>query len=270
MPGRTILLTCEQGFGDAIQFVRYAPLVAQRCQRVVLECQKELLPLFRDVPGISRLVEQQDPLPAFDAHCSLLSLPGIFATRLASIPAPVPYLKANPARVAKWAARLGQDRRLKVGIAWAGNAAHTKDRHRSTSVATFAPLSAIPGIALVSLQKGSPELTPAVLPDGMELIDHTADLHDFVDTAALIAHLDLVISVDTAVVHLAGAMAKPVWTLLPFVPDWRWLLNRPDTPWYPTMRLFRPPAIDAWAAVMQQVADALRTWCLTYGRSNSL
>jgi len=257
LPGCTILLTAEQGMGDTIQFIRYAALVAGRCQRVLLECPSELLPLLREVRGITELVRQNDPLAPFDAHCPLLSLPGIFSTTLDSIPRDMPYLRADPARAAAWSARFGPDRRLKIGLAWAGNPRHKNDRNRSIPPAAFAPLSAIPGTVFVSLQKSVSASQPPRPPAGMEMIDHTTELRDFADTAALIANLDLVISVDTAIVHLAGAMAKPVWTLLPQVADWRWLMDRSDSPWYPTMRLFRQPGAGDWAAVMQRVAAEL-------------
>jgi Tfp pilus assembly protein PilF len=256
--GQAILLTCEQGLGDTIQFIRYVPMVAERCRRVVVECPAELLSLLRGAPGIAETVQQGNPLPAFDAHCSLASLPGIFGTTLRSIPATVPYLAPDPTRVAAWSARLGADPRLKVGLAWAGRAEHWNDRNRSVALAVLAPLASVPGILFLSLQKGPASQQAAAPPPGMELVDHTADLHDFADTAALVANLDLVISVDTAIVHLAGALAKPVWTLLPFCPDWRWLLDRSDSPWYPTMRLFRQSAAGDWASVMNLVAGELR------------
>jgi hypothetical protein len=254
----TVLLTAEQGFGDTIQFIRYAPLVAARCRRVLLQCHRELVPLLDGAPGLAGVISRGQALPDFDVHCTLMTLPRLFATTLDTIPARVPYLNAEPARVAAWGAKLGETRRFKVGLAWAGSEAHKNDQHRSMLLSVFAPLSAIPGTLFVSLQKGPAALQIQSPPDGMELIDPTADLHDFADTAALIANLDLVISVDTAMVHLAGALAKPVWTLLPLVPDWRWLLNRSDSPWYPTMRLFRQPALGDWSAVMQRVAADLR------------
>jgi ADP-heptose:LPS heptosyltransferase len=187
-----------------------------------------------------------------------MSLPRIFSTRLDSIPDRGPYLHADPTRSAAWSAQLAPDHRLKIGLAWAGSANHKHDRYRSMPLSAFAPLAKIPGTVFYSLQIGSAAEQAKSPPDGMNLIDRTSTLHDLADTAALIANLDLVISVDTAVAHLAGALAQPVWTLLAFEPDWRWLLNRSDSPWYPTMRLFRQPAIGDWATVMDQVASALR------------
>jgi tetratricopeptide (TPR) repeat protein len=253
----TVLLVHEQGYGDAIQFIRYVPLVGARCRRVLLECPADLIALFEGMPGIAELIARDQPLPEFDEYCTLLSLPRIFQTTLASIPSEVPYLKAEAGRAAAWSARLGADPRFKIGLAWAGSPIHTNDRNRSIAPAVLSPLGEIPGVVVHSLQKGAASPTQS-LPTGMKIIDHTADLRDFADTAALIANLDLVISVDTAVAHLAGALAKPVWTLLPFAADWRWLIDRTDSPWYPTMRLFRQPSIGDWDSVVKQVAGALR------------
>ena len=188
----------------------------------------------------------------------MLSLPRAFGTTLASIPRNVPYLQADAREVEKWRGRLAEDASsIKVGLSWAGRPEHKNDRNRSMPLARFAPLAQVPGVRFYSLQKGEAAAQAKAPPAGMELIDWTEELNDFADTAALIANLDLVISVDTAVVHLAGAMGKPVWTLLPFAPDWRWLLDRQDSPWYPTMRLFRQPSIGDWDSVMQRVAGAL-------------
>jgi tetratricopeptide (TPR) repeat protein len=255
--GGAVLLTTEQGLGDTIQFIRYAPLVADRCRQVFLECPAKLLALLQGMNGIARLIERGQPLPDFEAYCPLLSLPRIFRTTFDSIPASVPYLHADPARLAQWSAKLRSDGRLKIGLAWAGSPNHKNDRNRSLSLSAFAPLAGIFDVAFHSLQIGPAAAEAHSRPGGMEIVDHSADLSDFAETAALIANLDLVISVDTAIAHLAGAMAKPVWTLLPFAPDWRWMLDRADSPWYPTMRLFRQPAIGDWDHVMRIVADEL-------------
>ncbi len=257
LPGKTILLSSEQGLGDHIHFFRYAQLVARRCRRVVLECPEELLPLRDGIPGVDKAVQLGRPLPPFDAHVPLLSVPGILGTTLATIPADVPYIKPDPARIAEWAKKLTPSNNVKVGLVWAGRPDNSVDTRRSCSLREFAPLASATRVDFYSLQKGPASSQAASPPMGMKLIDLTPDLHNFADTAALIANLDLVISVDTAVAHLAGAMARPVWTLLPFCPDWRWLLDRSDSPWYPTMRLFRQPAIGAWSAVMKTVAAAL-------------
>jgi ADP-heptose:LPS heptosyltransferase len=195
-------------------------------------------------------------LPEVDEHCFLMSLPAVFRTQLASIPAQTPYLVADAARAEQWKNRLEPLRGRKIGLAWAGRAAHDNDRQRSIAAARLAPLAEISGCEFVSLQKGEAARQAADAP--MRMLNWTDELHDFADTAGLIANLDLVISVDTSVAHLAGAMGKPVWVLLPRVPDWRWLLDRRDSPWYPTMRLFRQPAAGDWATPIREAAEALR------------
>ncbi len=204
------------------------------------------------------VIAQGDPLPAFDLHCPLLSLPRVFGTTLETIPRQVPYLNADVAMAETWRERVGAHANsLQVGLAWAGNKSHKNDRNRSMALSAFEPLARLPGIHFHCLQKGEAAGQPGRPPAGMELADWTGALDDFADTAAYIANLDLVISVDTAVAHLAGAMGKPVWVLLPFAPDWRWLLEREDSPWYPTMRLFRRTSLGDWDSVMRKVADAL-------------
>ncbi|MGA2440838.1 MAG: tetratricopeptide repeat-containing glycosyltransferase family protein, partial [Tepidisphaeraceae bacterium] len=212
--GRTILLFPEQGLGDAIQFSRYLPLVARRGGRVILTCQLELARLFQRLPGGAQVVINGQPIPPFDVHCSLLGLPRIFATDLNSIPAAIPYLTADPALVKKWSQRLGPtDGRLRVGLAWAGNPAHQNDRNRSIQPQQLLPLTELSQVALYSLQKGN--VANQSPPPPMNLIDFTSELSDFADTAALVENLDRVVTVDTAVAHLAGALAKPTWVLLP-------------------------------------------------------
>lgn len=256
LKGRTIFLFGEQGFGDAIQFARYVPLIAQRGARIILACQKPLLCLMKSLAGVSQLVTHGDPMPAFDVRCALMSVPRIFGTADANIPADIPYLSANADESSRWRKRLDEFAgKLKVGIAWAGRPEHKLDRLRSIAPKVFAPLNTISSIQLVNLQKGDKSSQGR---DVLNLIDWTAELTDFADTAALVENLDLVITADTAVAHLAGALGKKVWVLLPFVSDWRWLLNRSDSPWYPTMRLFRQPAIGDWNTPIQQVVQALQ------------
>ena len=251
--GRTVLLTAEQGLGDTLQFLRYAPLVAGRGGRVVVEVHPPLVDLARTVAGVADVVAHgRGGLPGFDVHCPLMTLPRVFNTTLESIPAAVPYVSADPARAAAWADRLPPaDGRKRAGLVWAGNAKFANDRTRSLSPARLAPLSAVAGVRWVSLQLGATAAPP------LDLWDRTADLHDMADTAALIANLDVVVTVDTSVAHLAGAMGKPVWVLLPAVPDWRWLLGRTDSPWYPSARLFRQPEPGDWAGVVKAVVAAL-------------
>ncbi len=254
LAGRTILLHAEQGLGDAIQFIRYAPLVAQRGARVIVECPAPLAPLIRGMAGVSEVVAQGDKPPSYDVHCPLMSLPLLFGTTQGNIPAQVPYLAPDAERVSAWGEILAADGAgLKVGLAWKGSARHANDRNRSCPPEAFSPLADLPGVRFHSLQKDPGD----AVPPGMRLADHSAALADFADTAALIARLDLVIAVDTAVAHLAGALGKPVWTLLARAPDWRWLLGREDSPWYPTMRLFRQREPGDWQEVMARVKNGL-------------
>jgi tetratricopeptide (TPR) repeat protein len=251
LSGRTILLHAEQGFGDTIQFVRYAQLVKQRSGRVILAVPTELRRLMQGIAGVDQLIAHRDQRPDFDVHCPLLSLPLVMKTRLETIPAPIPYLRADRQLSSRWRQRLSGDDSVKVGLAWAGRPTHVHDHLRSIATALLSPLVEVPNATFVSLQKGR---TDASLP----ILDWTAELHDFADTAALIDNLDLVISVDSAMAHLAGAMGKPVWMLLQFIPDWRWLLDRSDSPWYPTMRIFRQPKRADWGGPLAQVIEELR------------
>jgi Tfp pilus assembly protein PilF len=261
LAGKRILIFTEQGFGDTIQFARFIPLVAQRGGKIVLGCQPELLRLFHHFDEVDQLVSVQEPLPQTDLFCFLMSLPRIFETTLQNIPATTPYLKIDASQKQKWKNRLGDDdKRLKVGLAWAGRPRHGEDHLRSVSLANLAPLARIPGIRFFSLQKWEAARQIRELAPDIEMNDWTEDLKDFADTAALIDQLDLIISVDTAVAHLAGALAKPVWVLLPAVPEWRWMLDRPDSPWYPTMRLFRQTIRADWSGPIRQIAAALREW----------
>ena len=256
--GRRILLTSEQGFGDTIQFVRYAPLVAARGGRVLLQCKPELKRLLAGQCGIEQVVTPGDATPAFDVWCLLMSLPHLLGTTLQTIPAQVPYLTPDPHLIDKWGKRTAHEPAgLKVGLVWAGGAHNKNDRVRSLSLGALAPLAQVPGVRFYSLQKGAASDQARTPPAGMEMTDWTPELADFADTAALVANLDLVISVDTAVAHLAGAIGKPVWVLLPLSPDFRWLLNRDDSPWYPTVRLFRQPTRGDWASVIERVRRAL-------------
>jgi Flp pilus assembly protein TadD len=258
LEGRTILLHTEQGFGDSLQFIRYLPLVAERGGRVIVRCREGLRRLLQTMCADVPVLEKDQTLPAFDVHCPLLSLPHLFATDLASIPGNVPYLHADVAEAGVWRERLAACvPSLKVGLVWAGSPTHRNDRNRSMKLASLTTLARVPGVRFVSLQKGEAAAEAKSPPEGMELLDPTDELNDFADTAALIAALDLVIAVDTSVVHLAGAMGKPVWVLLPFAPDWRWLLDRNDSPWYPTMRLFRQQRAGEWDPVVAEVRSEL-------------
>ena len=255
--GKTILLHAEQGFGDTLQFVRYAPLVAATGARVVLEVQAPLTSLMHDLAGVEVVVARGDPLPPFDFHCPLLSLPLALGTTLRSVPAEVPYLRPPPAKTFHWRESLAQRDHARIGLVWSGRKTHKNDRNRSIALARLQPLLSIPGITFVSLQKEIRQEDAEALGRFPQIIHVGDQLEDFSDTAAVAATLDLVISADTAVAHLAGALAKPTWVLLPFSPDWRWLLNREDSPWYPTMRLFRQPRLGDWDSVIERVKAEL-------------
>lgn len=254
--GRSILLHAEQGFGDTIQFARYVTLVKQRgAGQIFVLTQPELQSLIGAMPGIDLTVSDEELLPPFDLHCPLPGLPLRLKTSLATIPASIPYLAGSPTRIEYFKRKLGHGSSRRVGLAWAGRPEHQNDLMRSITLSQLAPLAQTPNVRWISLQKGRTAIEAAN--SGIPLYDLTADLEDFSDTAALIANLDLVIAVDTAVAHLAGAMGKPVWVLLPFVPDWRWMLERDDSPWYPTMQLFRQPQAGDWTMPINQIAHAL-------------
>jgi Flp pilus assembly protein TadD len=257
--GRTISLYAEQGLGDTIQFVRYAPLIAQKGAKVIIHCQRELVPLIRNAQGITKAAVQGEEFCEFDFYYPLLSLPLLFNTTLESIPAKVPYIKVDYLLVQKWRNKIqADDSKLKIGLAWAGSPKHRNDHNRSCHLDVFSSLSEFSNISFYSLQKGSASEQTKNVPKGMKFIDYTEEIIDFSDTAALMENLDLIISVDTSVVHLAGALGKRVWTLLPFVPDWRWMLNKEDSPWYPTMRLFRQPSSGDWYSVIAEVKSELQ------------
>jgi Flp pilus assembly protein TadD len=252
--GKTVLIHAEQGLGDAIQVSRYIPAMIERGIDVVLEVPPALEGLLSQLGG--RVVRMGEPLPAFDLHCPILSLPLAFGTRLDSIPATVPYLRAPAAHAARWRDRLGPRDRTRVGLAWSGSTTLRNDRNRTLALSRLGRLRD-PRWSLVSLQKEIRDADRAALASG-EPIRHFGDqLEDFLDTAALIEQLDVVISVDTAVAHLAGALGKPVWILLPFSPDWRWLLDRDDSPWYPTAKLFRQPTPGDWDSVVARAVEEL-------------
>jgi len=259
LAGRRILIHAEGGFGDTLHFVRFVPLVVQRGGRVIFGCPKELLRLLQGLGGIEQLVPSGQAVPEFDVQCPAASLPRALNITWANLPAHVPYLRADTVKVESWRRRLlvGEGR-LKIGLVWAGRPDFANDQNRSMPLSRLAPLGGVPGTWFCSLQKGAAGQQALAGPPGLELTDWTGELDDFADSAALIANLDLVVTVDTAVAHLAGALAKPVWVLLPFVPDWRWMLQREDSPWYPTMRLFRQRRPDDWDAVIDRVVEALR------------
>ncbi|MBT6495300.1 MAG: hypothetical protein HOL01_12185, partial [Planctomycetaceae bacterium] len=260
LDGRTILLAAEQGLGDTIQFIRYAPLIQQTAGRVILHCPRPLAKLLDGCGGIDQLIVKDDELPDFDIEAPLLSLPRILETTTETIPADVPYLTADEKLVARWQKWRANIDGFTVGICWQGNRDYPRDSERSPQLATFAPLAAILGVKLVSLQKGEgceqiSEVEFDVVQPGDDFDGTTGA---FMDTAALMKNLDLVVTSDTAIPHLAGALGVPVWVALPFLPDWRWMLDREDSPWYPSMRLFRQPTAGDWETPFANIATALQ------------
>ncbi len=255
LAGKTILLHHEQGFGDTIQMARYAPLLAQRGARVILGLPVELQSLMQAVPGVERIALDRKQLPQHDFHCPVMSLPLAFGTTLDTIPADIPYLRADPARVSAWSERLGPPARARIGLVWAGRPQPPLNHARDMPLAALRPLLEI-NADFISLQKHLSPADLATLGSLPAIVRHGESLGDFADTAALIANLDLVIAVDTAVVHLAGALGKPVWIMNRYAPCWRWLRGRSDSPWYPSARLFRQTSFGDWAGVVEQVRVA--------------
>jgi Tfp pilus assembly protein PilF len=278
LAGVRILIHAEQGLGDNLQFLRYVPMVAAMAHAaggsVILDVPVRLRRLAAGLSGIIQVVSSGDPLPPFDCHCPLMSLPTVFATTLETIPAQVPYLSIPPeaARTAaglEWAAR-----GLRVGLAWAGNPRYLKDRYRSMTLSQLAPLFQVEGVSFYSLQMGPQQLghgseqLPSFLAGSRAPIADLAPVTgDMADTAAQMVHLDFVITTDTSVAHMAGALARPTWVMLAHTPDWRWLLERDDSPWYPTMRLFRQPSPGDWNSVVARVGDQLAKAGASFERS---
>jgi tetratricopeptide (TPR) repeat protein len=254
--GKTILVHHEQGLGDTLQFIRYVPLLARRGARVVLRLPAALLEIMRTLEGVARLVSDSDPLPPHDLHCPVMSLPLAFETTLQTIPAGVPYLRADPARAERWGAYLGAKRRPRIGLVWAGRRRPPINYARDVPLAALRPLLELDADFL-SLQR---EMTPAdsiALQSLHGISQHGDALGDFADTAALLANLDLLIAADTSVVHLAGALGTPVWVMNRYAPCWRWLRGRSDSPWYPTARLFRQTSFGDWTGVIARIGRAL-------------
>jgi tetratricopeptide (TPR) repeat protein len=259
--GRTILLHAEQGFGDTIQFVRYAPLVKQLGANVIMHCPTKLLPLLRGCPGIDQLIGDDEPVPPYDEHASLLSLPHILKTNLNSIPANVPYLHADAKLVEDWRKRLAAVNGFRIGINWRGRGGQRDFRLRDMPLELFAGIADISSVSLISLQRGEGREQLMGSAERNRMLDLGEDVDDaagaFMDTAAIMENLDMVISSDTAIAHLAGALGLLIWVGLPYVPNWRWLLNRADSPWYPTMRLFRQRSPGDWKGVFNEMKAAL-------------
>ncbi len=265
--GKTILIHFEQGLGDFIQCCRYVPMLEAMGAKVMLEVTTALASLVASVSPHCKVVIKGSPLPPFDVHCPVMSLPYAMRTRLDAVPNQIPYLSADAEVMAQWQAMLGEKQQRRIGIAWSGSPTHGNDLQRSIPLAALAPVLQLPG-EFHSLQKDLRAADQAAVAGFPSLHDHRYMLHDFTDTAALIAAMDVVITVDTSVAHLAGAMGKPVWLLLPYIPDYRWMLEREDSPWYPTMRIFRQPARGDWASVVSQVVTALQNDALARAPKN--
>jgi tetratricopeptide (TPR) repeat protein len=255
--GKSILLHAEQGYGDAIMAARYVRRVIEKGARVILEVPAPLVPLLAEIEGVSQVVAKGHQLPAFELHCPFLSLPLAFGTTLSTIPADIPYLSVPKMHAEKWLQRLPRSDKPRVGITWTGSPTHKRDHERSIALRRMEPVLSRTDLQLFSVQKFLREEDAEILRDHPHITNLGDSIETFADTAAIISTLDLVLSVDTSVVHLAGALGKPVWVMLPFVPDWRWLLDRNDSPWYPTARLFRQSRIDDWEGVIEEVSKKL-------------
>jgi len=256
--GKTLLIHDEQGYGDTFQFLRMVTWVRERSgANVILEINQDSLTLAQRSLGAENVIPNGSLPPPFDFHIELMSLPLVMKLQLSDLPGTIPYLSADPLRVEKWRARLASLPRPLVGLVWAGRPEHINDARRSLALADLAPL-AQPGVSFVSLQKGPASAQAATPPPGMFLHSLSDEIHDFEDTAAILTLLDVMVSVDSSPVHLAGALGCPAWVMLPFIPDWRWLLEREDdSPWYPSLRLFRQPGPQQWQPVLARVATAL-------------
>lgn len=264
--GKTILLYSDQGLGDAIHFARYASLVAARGARVILHVEPSLIDLLKDIEGVAACVDKGAPPPPFDLQCPLASLPLAFGTAVDSVPATVPYLR--PALdLVRWRERLAGLRTPRVGLVWSGSPTHVNDHRRSMAFTQLALLLDLP-MTFVSLQKGARPADRQALAQHPQVLDLDCELENFSDTAAVLSCLDVLVSVDTSVVHLAGALGLPVWVMLPYTPDWRWLLDRADSPWYPTMRLFRQDATRDWSRVTGEIRAALQGFLSPAGASS--
>jgi tetratricopeptide (TPR) repeat protein len=255
LAGRTLLLLAEQGLGDTIQFVRYASLIKDRYEcTIVVACQPELVSLLSTCPGISQVVPLRgDRLPACDVVAPLMSLPWLTGTTIGTIPATIPYLSPDRERIKAWGSRVNADGKRKVGIVWQGRPTHARDRHRSMPLSAFAPLASLKHVRLFSIQKGSAVRSLFDRQNQVPAIDLGGFIQDMADTAAALSHLDLLITIDSAVAHLAGALGIPVWLALPFASEWRWLVGRNDSPWYPSMRLFRQSVAGDWDEVVAKI-----------------
>jgi Flp pilus assembly protein TadD len=260
IPKGRLLLVGDQGYGDTIQFARYIPMVVERCLELIVGCSAEMAPLLANIPGVAQYTHRWTDIPGHAAHCRMSSLPYLFRTQLDTIPSRVPYLKVDPGRIAHWRDRLNATLPRgvrRIGLAWTGRPTHPNDRRRSMPLSSLEALGAAGPAAFVSLQKPVPARDLPDMGQFPGMTDISADLTDFGETAAVIENLDLVITVDTAMGHLAGALGKPTWILIPKAADWRWMLDRDDSPWYPSVRLFRQQKPGAWTETLHRLRAAL-------------
>ncbi|MDR3435503.1 glycosyltransferase family 9 protein [Telmatospirillum sp.] len=257
LPGKTLLIHDEQGYGDTFQFLRMVPWAKKKSgARVVLQISRELYPFARRMKGIDALVVRGEVPPPFDTHCEMMSLPMAMGLKMTDLPGRIPYLSLDQARVRHWRKRLADLPGPRVALVWAGRPNHFNDANRSVRLPDLAGLG-MPDVTFLAVQQGPKAVEAASPPAGMRLVDLSGEIRDFDDTAAILSVIDLLISVDSSPVHLAGALGRPAWVMLPFIPDWRWLMKRADTPWYPSLRLFRQPAWGDWPAVVQAMAEEL-------------
>jgi tetratricopeptide (TPR) repeat protein len=257
--GKTLLVHSEQGLGDTLQFCRYLPMLQSfKPKEIIFYVEKSLISILSSMDNEITLIEKNQPLPSFDYYCPLLSLPLAFKTTIETIPANIPYLKVDDVKNTYWQDQLGKQTKPRIGLVWSGSTKHKNDHNRSLMLTQLSSVLALP-FEFHSLQKDIRDGDNETLQTYKNLNQHQDNLHDFSDTAALINQMDLIISVDTSVAHLAGALGKQVWILLPFMPDFRWLLDRDDSPWYPTTKLFRQPQIGDWDSVIQQLISELNT-----------
>jgi hypothetical protein len=258
IPGKTLLIHDEQGYGDTFQFMRMVPWAKARSgARVILEINHEVYSLAQRMGGFDAITVRGELPPAFDTYCEMMSLPMAMGLQLADLPGNIPYLTPDPDRVAFWQHQLAGHARPLVALVWAGRPTHFNDANRSMALGMLAPL-AIPGVTFLSIQKGPTEHAAQTPPPGMKLVNLSPLIGSFEDTAAILTVADLLISVDSSPVHLAGALDRPAWAMLPHLPDWRWLLERDDTPWYPSVRLFRQRQPGDWTPVLQEIAKELK------------
>jgi Tfp pilus assembly protein PilF len=261
MPNGTLMLIGDQGFGDTIQFCRYIPMAAELCPNILMVCSKEMQPIVTQQKGISHYYDRWEQIPAFDAYCSLSGLPRVFDTDLDNIPAPVPYVKADPEKAEHWRKRLDAltpPGYRRIGLVWAGRPTHGNDFNRSMTLQKLGPLTRLENTVFVSLQKGDGQNQIGSYFGTAPLINFGAEIEDFTDTMGILDHLDRLVAVDTGVAHLAGAMGRPVSILVPFAPDWRWLRDRSDTPWYPTVTLHRQDRPGDWDSAIAKALDLIR------------